>query len=156
MQSTAKIPQEYIESLPEERKPAMEKLRKVISENLPEGFQETMGYGMLCYVVPHSTYPNGYHCDPKLPLPFLSVASQKNFIAVYHMGIYMDENLLNWFTAEYPKHVKTKLDMGKSCIRFKKMDQIPFDLLGELFQKITVEDWISKYEAVLNTNVKQR
>ncbi|CAM3620890.1 hypothetical protein FSS13T_17950 [Flavobacterium saliperosum S13] len=156
MQSTAKTPQEYIDSLPEERKAAMQKLRSVISENLPTGFQETIGYGMLCYVVPHSTYPNGYHCDPKLPLPFLSVASQKNFIAVYHMGIYMDEKLLNWFTAEYPKHVKTKLDMGKSCIRFKKMDQIPFDLLGELFQKITVEDWISKYEAVLNTNSKQR
>jgi len=154
MQSSAKTPQEYINSLPEERKLAMEKLRALISENLPVGFQETMGYGMLGYVVPHSTYPNGYHCDPKLPLPFLSIASQKNFIAVYHMGIYMDEKLLNWFTAEYSNHVKTKLDMGKSCIRFKKMDQIPYDLLAELFQKITVEDWICKYESVLNQNSK--
>ena len=156
MQSTTKTPQEYIDSLPEERKPAMQKLRSVISENLPKGFVETMGYGMLCYVVPHSAYPNGYHCDPKLPLPFLSVASQKNFIAVYHMGIYSDKGILDWFTSEYPKHVKTKLDMGKSCIRFKKADQIPYDLLAELFQKMTVEDWISKYEAVLKQNSKQR
>lgn len=156
MQSTAKTPEEYIASLPEDRKAAMQKLRSVISDNLPAGFKETIGYGMLCYVVPHSTYPNGYHCDPKLPLPFLSVASQKNFIAVYHMGIYMDKKLLDWFTSEYPNHVKTKLDMGKSCIRFKKMDQIPFDLLGELFQKMTVEQWISNYESVLNTNSKQR
>lgn len=156
MQSQSKIPQEYIDSLPEERKTAMEKLRNVISENLPKGFKETMGYGMLCYVVPHSTYPNGYHCDPKLPLPFLSIASQKNFIAVYHMGMYMDKKLLDWFTAEYPKHVKTKLDMGKSCIRFKKMDQIPYALLAELFQKVTVQDWISNYESVLNSNSKQR
>lgn len=156
MQSTAKTPEEYIASLPEDRKAAMQKLRSVISDNLPAGFKETIGYGMLCYVVPHSTYPNGYHCDPKLPLPFLSVASQKNFIAVYHMGIYMDKKLLDWFTSEYPNHVKTKLDMGKSCIRFKKMDQIPFDLLGELFQKMTVEQWISDYESVLNTNSKQR
>lgn len=156
MQSTAKTPQEYIDSLPEDRKLAMEKLRTITADNLPAGFQETIGYGMLCYVVPHSTYPNGYHCDPKLPLPFLSIASQKNFIAVYHMGIYMDKNLLGWFTAEYPKHVKTKLDMGKSCIRFKKMDQIPYELLAELFQKMTVEEWISNYESVLNSNAKQR
>lgn len=156
MQSSTKIPQEYIDALPEDRKIAMEKLRTVISENLPNGFEETMGYGMLCYVVPHSTYPNGYHCDPKLPLPFLSIASQKNFIAVYHMGMYMDKKLLDWFTAEYPKHVKTKLDMGKSCIRFKKMDQIPYALLAELFQKVTVQDWISNYESVLNNNSKQR
>jgi uncharacterized protein YdhG (YjbR/CyaY superfamily) len=155
MQSTAKTPQEYMESLPEDRKTAMEKLRNSIQQNLPKGFKETIGYGMLCYVVPHSTYPNGYHCDPKAPLPFLSIASQKNFIAVYHMGIYMDKNLLDWFTSEYSKHVKTKLDMGKSCIRFKKMDQIPYDLLAELFQKITVEDWISKYESVLNRNSVQ-
>lgn len=156
MQSTAKTPQEYIDSLPEDRKLAMEKLRTITAANLPAGFKETIGYGMLCYVVPHSTYPNGYHCDPKLPLPFLSIASQKNFIAVYHMGIYMDKNLLDWFTAEYPKHVKTKLDMGKSCIRFKKMDQIPYELLAELFQKMTVEEWISNYESVLNSNAKQR
>ena len=146
MQSTAKTPAEYIDSLLEERKSAIENIRKTVLDNLPEGFEETMGYGMLGYVVPHSIYPSGYHCDPKTPLPFISVASQKNFIAFYHMGIYADESLLNWFVAEYPKHCKTKLDMGKSCIRFKKMNDIPYELLGQLVTKMSVQDWISLYE----------
>ncbi|MGX7666565.1 DUF1801 domain-containing protein [Flavobacterium pedocola] len=155
MQSTAKSPEEYIESLPDDRKPAMEKLRNTIIKNLPKGFQEGMGYGMLGWVVPHSLYPKGYHCDPKTPLPFLGIASQKNFIAVYHMGIYSDPDLLNWFTSEYPKHVKTKLDMGKSCIRFKKPDQIPFELIGELVQKMTPADWILTYETALSKGFRQ-
>ena len=146
MQSTAKTPTEYVDSLPDERKIVIENIRKMILDNLPKGFEETIAYGMLSYVVPHSIYPSGYHCDPKTPLPFLSVASQKNFIAVYHMGIYADENLLNWFVAEYPKHCKTKLDMGKSCIRFKKMNDIPLELLGQLVDKMSVQDWISLYE----------
>ncbi|MEO4005183.1 MULTISPECIES: DUF1801 domain-containing protein [unclassified Flavobacterium] len=149
MQSTATTPDAYLETLPDDRKSAMTKLREVINANLPEGFQEGMGYGMMGYSVPHSTYPNGYHCDPKQPLPFLGIASQKNFIAVYHMGIYSDKDLYDWFVAEYPKHVKTKLDMGKSCIRFKKMDTIPYELLAELFTKMTVEDWITRYETML-------
>lgn len=147
MQSTAKTPQEYIDSLPEDRKEAMCKLRKVMKENLPKGFQEGMGYGMLCYSVPHSIYPKGYHCDPKLPLGFISIASQKNFIALHHMGIYADSQLLNWFVSEYPKHVKTKLDMGKGCIRFKKMETIPYELIAELAQKVTVDQWIACYES---------
>lgn len=155
MQSTAKSPLDYLDTLPEERKAAMIKLRKTIVENLPKGFEETMTYGMLGWVVPHSTYPKGYHCDPKLPLGFLSIASQKNFIALYHMGIYSDKNLLDWFVAEYPKHVKTKLDMGKSCIRFKKADQIPYELIGQLAQKMTPKDWISAYENALNSTRKQ-
>lgn len=146
MQSTAKTPAEYVDSLPDERKSVIENIRKTVLDNLPEGFEETMGYGMLGYVVPHSIYPSGYHCDPKTPLPFISVASQKNFIAFYHMGIYADETLLNWFIAEYPKHCKTKLDMGKSCIRFKKMNDIPYELLGQLVTKMSVQDWISLYE----------
>ena len=146
MQSTAKTPAEYVDSLPDERKSVIENIRKTVLDNLPEGFEETMGYGMLSYVVPHSIYPSGYHCDPKTPLPFISVASQKNFIAFYHMGIYADETLLNWFVAEYPKHCKTKLDMGKSCIRFKKMNDIPYELLGQLVTKMSVQDWISMYE----------
>lgn len=149
MQSTATTPEAYIESLPDDRKSAMIKLREIIKANLPEGFQEGMGYGMMGYSVPHTTYPNGYHCDPKQPLPFLGMASQKNFIAVYHMGIYADKELYDWFVGEYPKHVKTKLDMGKSCIRFKKTDSIPYDLLAELFTKMTVEDWILRYESML-------
>ena len=149
MQSTAKTPLEYVASLPEERKIVIELLRTIVLKNLPKGFEETMGYGMLSYVVPHSIYSSGYHCDPKTPLPFLSVASQKNFIAFYHMGIYADEKLLNWFVSEYPKHCKTKLDMGKSCIRFKKMNDIPYELLGELASKMSVQDWISLYEEKL-------
>ena len=147
MQSTAKTADEYIASLPEDRKEAMNKLRAIFLSNLPEGFVEGMGYGMMGYDVPHSIYPNGYHCDPKQPLPFLGMASQKNFIAVYHMGIYANKELYDWFAAEYPKHCKTKLDMGKSCIRFKKMDAIPYALLGELATRMSVQDWISTYEA---------
>jgi uncharacterized protein YdhG (YjbR/CyaY superfamily) len=147
MQSTATTPQEYIDTLPDDRRQAMTQLRKTILKNIPKGFKEVMSYGMLGYVVPHTIYPAGYHCDPKLPLPFLCIASQKNFVAIYHMGIYADKPLLDWFTAEYAKQVKTKLDMGKSCIRFKKVDQIPFDLIGELATKMTPQQWIERYES---------
>lgn len=146
MISEAKTPDEYFDSLPDDRKEAMNELRKQIKKNLPKGFRETMGYGMVGYVVPHSKYPNGYHCDPKLPLPFLSLASQKNFIAVYHMGLYADPKLLKWFTAEYPKHSSKKLDMGKSCLRFKKPADIPFKFIGELASKMSPDDWIDVYE----------
>lgn len=141
--------EEYFEAIPEERKAAMQKLRDVILKNLPKGFEEAMGYGMLGWQVPHSAYPAGYHCDPKQPLPFLGIASQKNFIALYHMGIYADKELHDWFVAEYPKYVKTKLDMGKSCIRFKKPEIIPFELIGELASKMTMQQWIDLYEANL-------
>jgi uncharacterized protein YdhG (YjbR/CyaY superfamily) len=147
MQIHANNPEEYIAQLPEERKEVMQKLREVILKNLPKGFKEIMNYGMIGYVVPHEIYPKGYHCDSKLPLPFMNIASQKNFVALYHMGIYADENLLMWFQENYSKHCKTKLDMGKSCIRFKKMDHIPYELIGELCQKMTVQEWISSYEA---------
>ncbi|MCL5246662.1 DUF1801 domain-containing protein [Cellulophaga sp. 20_2_10] len=146
MQSKATSPEEYIKELAEERKEAVSKIRETILKNLPAGFTETMSYGMLGYVVPHSLYPNGYHCDPKLPLPFMNVASQKNFIALYHSGIYSDPDLLNWFTTEYPKHCKHKLDMGKSCVRFKKTGDIPYELIGELAAKMTVQQWIDLYE----------
>lgn len=147
MTSKATTPEQYIQELPENRVEAIAKLRKVINDNLPKGFKEEMSYGMIGYVVPHEIYPAGYHCTPSLPLPFMSFASQKNSINFYHMGIYAKPELLNWFTTEYPKHCKLKLDMGKSCIRFKKLDQIPFDLIGELVQKMSVADWISCYES---------
>lgn len=150
MQSKAATPQEYIESLPDDRKVAMMELRSVIKKNLPKGFDEVMNYGMLGYVVPHSRYPNGYHCDPKQPLPFMNIASQKNFIAVYHMGMYASPAMIKWFTAEYPKHCKSKLDMGKSCIRFKKLNEIPYKLIGELSTKMTVDKWIEVYESMKN------
>lgn len=137
---------DYINGLAPERKEVIQKLQSVIKKNLPKGFEEQMSYGMLGYVVPHKIYPSGYHCDPKLPLPFLSVASQKNFVALYHMGVYAVPDLYNWFVAEYPKHCKSKLDMGKSCIRFKKMEDIPYELIAELVRKMSVQDWISCYE----------
>ena len=147
MQSKATSPQHYLTELPEDRKEPIQKLRQRILDNLPQGVEETMSYGMLGFVVPHSVYPDGYHCDTKLPLPFMNIASQKNFIAVYHMGIYAKKELLDWFTAEYPKHCKYKLDMGKSCIRFKKMEDIPFELIGELTKKMSSKEWIDIYES---------
>ena len=137
---------EYVEGLPEDRQAVVKKLQALIKKNIPKGFEEQLNYGMIGYVVPHKIYPDGYHCDPKLPLPFLSLASQKNFIALYHMGIYAKPDLLEWFVSEYPKHCKSKLDMGKSCVRFKKMEDIPYALLEELMKKMTVQDWISCYE----------
>tara|TARA_R110000868_G_scaffold105383_2_gene289706 strand:+ start:32 stop:490 length:459 start_codon:yes stop_codon:yes gene_type:complete len=152
MTSDAKTPAAYIAQLPEDRKDAISKLRNTIKKNIPNGFLETMGYGMIAYVVPHSMYPDGYHCDPKLPLPFMNLASQKNFIALYHSGIYADKKIHDWFIKEYPKHSSRKLDMGKSCIRFKNIDAIPYDLIAELCQKMTPEAWITLYEK----NVKSR
>lgn len=146
MKAEAQSPEEYIEQLSPERRPVFRQIRRLILENLPDGFEEVMSYGMIGYVVPHSVYPAGYHVNPKLPLPFLSIASQKNFIALYHMGIYSDPELLDWFTKEYSRYSDTKLDMGKSCIRFKRMNQIPFVLLGELVKKMTCQQWISLYE----------
>ncbi|GAB5473981.1 MAG: DUF1801 domain-containing protein [Maribacter sp.] len=146
MNYKANSAEEYITKLPEERQPVVSKLRQLISKNLPEGFKEQMSYGMLGWVVPHTLYPDGYHCDPKLPLPFINLASQKNFIALYHSGIYANPELHDWFVGEYPKYVKTKLDMGKSCIRFKKMETIPYPLIEELCGKMTMQQWIDLYE----------
>ncbi len=146
MQSKATSVEAYIKELPADRQEAINKLRKVILKNLPKGFKEGMGYGMIGYVVPHTLYPKGYHCDPKLPLPFLSIASQKNAITLYHMGIYADPKLLDWFTKAYAKEVPGKLDMGKSCLRFKKPEAIPYRLIGELASRITPEEWIRLYE----------
>lgn len=146
MNIEAKTIEEYLSQLPIERQQALEQLRSVIKRNLPQGFEETLSYGMIGYVIPHSIYPEGYHCKPKEPLPFLSIGSQKNFIGVYHMGIYAFPEVHDWFVQEYPKYVKTKLDMGKSCIRFKKMETIPYELIGELCKKITVDQYITHYE----------
>jgi uncharacterized protein YdhG (YjbR/CyaY superfamily) len=139
---------DYLINLPEERKEAFNKLREVILINLPKGFEECINYGMIGYVVPHSIYKNGYHCDPKLPLPFMNIASQKNFIAFYHMGIYGNSDLMNWFVSEFPNHSKAKLDMGKSCIRFKKMNEVPFELIGKLVKQMSTTDWINQYETL--------
>lgn len=152
MKIEANSPEHYIEQIPVGRRPVMKRLRQTIIDNLPEGFKEELSYGMIGYVVPKTIYPDGYHSNTKLPLPFINIASQKNFVALYHMGIYAQKDLLEWFTNEYPKHSKLKLDMGKSCIRFKKPDQIPFELIGELVQKISVEKWIDIYETEIKKN----
>ena len=147
MQYKANSPEDYINQVPEERQETLKKLRKIIKENLPKGFEEGMQYSFISYYVPHSIYPDGYHCNPKEPLPFMSFASQKNSINLYHSGIYANKDLYDWFVNEYPKHCKRKLDMGKSCIRFKKVEEIPFELIAALCKKVTVEDWISLYES---------
>lgn len=142
-------PDDYLSKVPDDRREAMSKLREVFRKNLPPGFEETISYDMIGFVVPKSVYAAGYHCNPETPLPFINLASQKHFIAVYHMGLYADPVLLDWFTTAYPAHSKTRLDMGKSCIRFKKPDSIPFGLLGELAGKVTVQQWIDRYEKTL-------
>jgi hypothetical protein len=156
MQSKATTVEAYIAELPEDRKKAMSELRKVINKNLPKGFKEEMNYGNIGYVIPHSIYPAGYHCDPKLPLPFMGIASQKNSINFYHMGIYADPKLLKWFTNAHAKASPKRLDMGKSCVRYKTPDDIPYKLLGELGAKITVDDWINLYETNLKDSRKKK
>ncbi len=136
----------YISSAVADRQDALNKLRNIFIKNLPKGFEERIQYKMISYVVPHSLYPAGYHCTPELPLPFISIASQKNFIALYHMGIYANPNLLDWFVKEYLHYSKQKLDMGKSCIRFKKISEIPYELISSLAGKMSSEEWISLYE----------
>ena len=137
---------EYLKTVPTERLSAFKKLRKTINTHIDKGFKECINYNMLGWVVPHKTYPEGYHCKPELPVPFANLANQKGFIGVYHMGMYADKEILDWFVEEYPKHCKYKLDMGKSCIRFKKMEDIPYDLVGELMAKMSLKRWIEVYE----------
>jgi hypothetical protein len=146
MTSKATTVEQYLVELPEDRKKAMSDLYKIIKKNIPKGFAPVMQYGMISFVVPHKIYPDGYHCKPTDALPFLSLASQKNFIAVYHMGLYNDPKLYKWFTEAHSKASSKKLDMGKSCMRYKKPEDIPMQLIGELTTKITVADWIDRYE----------
>lgn len=146
MQYDAKTPDEYIAGLPEDRRVAMSALRKVINDNLPKGFREEMGYGHMGWVVPKETYPPGYHCDPTQPLAFMGIASQKNYIALHSMCLYGKAEQLDWFRAEWPKYSKKKLNMGKSCIRFTRLEDIPLELIGKLASQVTPEQWIDIYE----------
>lgn len=146
MKADGKTVKEILTNLPPDRTEPFNKLHDVIVKNLPNGFEAAISYGGLGYVVPHSIYPAGYHCNPIEPLPFAGIASQKNTINFYHMGIYAVPELLTWFVTEYPKHSKQKLDMGKSCIRFKKFEEIPYKLIGELMRKMSVKEWITIYE----------
>jgi len=150
--SKPKTVAEYLQALSPDRKEPMERLMTIIRANLPDGFEETINYGMPSWVVPHSMYEAGYHVDPKLPLPFMSLASQKSHIGLYHMGVYASPQLLDWFLDAYPKHCKTKLNMGKSCVRFKKVANIPYELIGELCSKMSPQQWIDVYEAEVKRN----
>jgi hypothetical protein len=156
MKPIGKTVDEILTNLPADRVEPFNKLHDVIIKNLPKGFEPAISYGGLGYVVPHHVYPAGYHCNPAEPLPFAGIASQKGSINFYHMGIYADAKLLKWFQEEYPRHSKQKLDMGKSCIRFKKMEDIPYKLIGELMRKITVKDWIATYEATMLPQGKKK
>ena len=140
---------QYVEELPDDRKEVIQRLRTILKENLPVGYEEEISYGMIGYVVPYSIYPAGYAVKPKVPLPLINLASQKNHVALYHMAVYAVPGIAEWFQTEYPKHCKTKLDMGKGCIRLKKMDDIPYDLIGELARKVDVQTWIDTYEKVV-------
>ncbi|WP_294331815.1 DUF1801 domain-containing protein [uncultured Chryseobacterium sp.] len=146
MQIQSASVEDYISQIPEERQEIFRKIFETVNNNLPDGFSQGLSYGMIGWAVPLETYPAGYHCTPGSPLPFMSIASQKNFIALYHMGMYAKPELLDWFVEEYPKYSRIKLDMGKSCVRFKKMDDIPLQLLAELSKKMTVKEWIDIYE----------
>lgn len=139
--------QTYLNQLPADRQAPIDKLRQTIKKFLPPGFEEQLSYGMIGYVVPHQIYPEGYHCNPKLPLPFLNLASQKNYIALYHMGLYADPKFMHWFKSNYRQMGKEKLDMGKSCIRFKNIEKIPYELIGKLCAKMTPQEWIKLYES---------
>jgi hypothetical protein len=149
MKISVATPEQYFEQIPSDKRNSFEMLRNVILENLPKGFTETINYGMIGYVVPFSIYPDGYQTDPKQPLPFVNIASQKNYFALHHLGLYANRDLLDWFVNEYPKFSKTKLDMGKGCVRFKDPDKIPFELIGKLISKMSVAEWISVYERTI-------
>ena len=154
MKATGNTVKEILTNLPKDREEPFNKLHDVIVKNLPKGFEAAISYGGLGYVIPHTLYPAGYHCKPSEPLPFAGIASQKDSINFYHMGIYSDPKLLKWFVTEYPRHSKQKLDMGKSCVRFKKLDEIPYILIGELMKKMSAKQWIEKYEEERNPKTK--
>lgn len=159
MQSKAATVAEYLDSLPDDRRAALEAVRDVFLKNLGAGFEEGMQYGMIGYYVPHGLYPAGYHCDPKQPLPYAGLASQKNYMSFYLMSLYLaaggrrpegGSDFEKWFRAEWAKTGK-KLDMGKSCIRFKKLDDLALDVIAEALRRVSAEKYIEQYESVLTS-----
>ncbi len=160
MQSKATTVAAYLASLPADRRSALEAVRKVIKKNLDPKFEEGMQYGMIGYYLPHSVYPAGYHCDPKQPLPYAGLASQKNHMSIYLMGLYIGEEgseneLTRWFHNAWAKTGK-KLDMGKSCVRFKKIEDVSLDVLGEAIRRVPAKTYVANYEAVLATSKGSR
>jgi uncharacterized protein YdhG (YjbR/CyaY superfamily) len=155
MTSNAKTVEEYLAALPEDRREAIGQLRAVILQSLPQGYEETMQYGHIAYVVPHKLYPAGYHCNPADPLPYASLASQKSHMALYLMTVYGQPALAEWLREQYAAR-GLKLDMGKSCIRFKKLQQVPLDVIGEIIAKVPVEAYIAACEAALPAARRQK
>ena len=147
MQSSAATVQDYLDGLPPERRVIVETVREVILANLDTDYSEDMQYGMIGYAVPHSVFPAGYHCDPSQPLPFAGIASQKNYVSIYLMGMAWspDSEDMQWLRAAWPASGKKKLDMGKSCIRFKKLDDIALDVIGEAIRRVPAQEFIARY-----------
>ena len=153
MQSKAKTVAQYLAELPADRRVELSKVRGVIRRRLPKGFSEQMYYGMIGYVVPHRLYPAGYHCDPKQPLPFASLASQKNYMAIYLMTVYQNREMERWLRDQFQARGK-KLDMGKSCIRFKKLEDLPLDVVGEAIARVPMAEYVRRYEAARGRSKK--
>ena len=144
MQSNAQTVDEYLAGLPEDRRIAISTVRDVILKNLPKGYEEGMQYGMIGYYVPHSIFPAGYHCDPKQPLNYASLGSQKNHMALYLMCVYGDSEHAQWFKQAWEATGK-KLDMGKACVRFKKLDDLPLDVIGESIARVPCDKYVARY-----------
>jgi hypothetical protein len=155
MRSEAKTVEEYLAELPEDRREALQAVRQTILDNLPEGYEEGMQYGMIGYFLPHSVYPPGYHCDPKQPLPFAGMASQKNHMSIYLMCIYGDPKQEEWFRKAWAKTGK-KLDMGKSCVRFKRIDDVPLKVIGQAVKRVPARKFIDYYESTIKTAAKKK
>lgn len=148
--------QAYLEDLPDDQKKTVSALRKTINKNLPKGFKESIGMGMIIWSVPHSSYPAGYHCDPSKPLMLMGLSATKGGISLHHLGLYGSTPLLEWFRSEWPKYSTKKLDMGKACIRFKKAEDVPLGLIRELATKLTPQAWVEQYERALGARTKRQ
>jgi hypothetical protein len=155
MKSDAKTVTEYLAGLPEDRRAVMAAVRKAILANLPEGYQEAMQYGMIGYSVPHSVYPAGYHCDPRQPLPYAMLGSQKNYMAIYLCNVYGHKETQEWFVTAY-KATGKRLDMGKSCVRFKKLEDLPLDVIGQVIARTPVTKYVAGVEAALSGRPTRR
>src|SRR5579883_2914695 len=149
MPGTPKTVQQYLSSLPQDRREAINAVRKVILKNLPKGYEEQISYGMIGYVVPHSLYPAGYHCDPRQPLPMANLGSKKNHLSLHLMTVYGDAATEKWFRNAWTATGK-KLDMGKACVRFKKAEDIPLEVLGELIARVPVDKYVARVEKILS------
>lgn len=155
VKNSATTVEEYLQGLPADRRVAVSAVRKSILASLPEGYVECISYGMIGYVVPHSLYPAGYHCNPKLPLPYACVGSQKNHMALHLMTVYGDPAMEKWFRKAWTDTGK-KLDMGKACVRFKKLEDVPLDVIGQVIARVTVKNYIARVEKLIGASAGRR